>query len=88
MSIGLKQAKKTAQRLIELEVPISKIISSTMPRAKLTAELIKKNIEKSGIEMVATPLLNEGAPVLPNPEINNWSPNAKVRSKLDTGRVY
>ena len=79
---GMIQAKKTAERLLELDLPIIRIVHSSMTRAKCTAELLAKTLVTSetdgGCPVEECDLLCEGAPLSPEPPMTNWEPNPKV----------
>lgn len=70
--LGRKQAKFTGLRLQELALPYSRVIRSTMTRAKETAEIIQNSLPS--VPVSDCPLLEEGAPVPPEPRVGSWRP--------------
>lgn len=73
---GREQANMTGQRLAELNYPFSKLICSTMTRARETADIIHKHLPELPREEDS--LLREGAPIPPEPPSGNWRPEAAV----------
>ncbi|XP_029040137.1 serine/threonine-protein phosphatase PGAM5, mitochondrial [Osmia bicornis bicornis] len=69
--LGRQQAEITGKRLQELGFPYNSLIHSTMIRAQETAEIIQKNLKN--VEVKNDSLLNEGAPIQPEPMIH-WRP--------------
>ncbi|CAG5135356.1 unnamed protein product [Candidula unifasciata] len=74
-SLGRAQAELTGQRLKELDLPYTILISSTMTRAIETAEIIHKYLPD--IEHVTDDSLREGAPIPPEPPLGSWRPEQK-----------
>uniref|UniRef100_A0A0B6ZG88 Serine/threonine-protein phosphatase PGAM5, mitochondrial n=1 Tax=Arion vulgaris TaxID=1028688 RepID=A0A0B6ZG88_9EUPU len=74
-SLGRAQAELTGQRLKELDLPYTILISSTMTRALETAELVHKYLPD--IEHVTDDSLREGAPIPPEPPLGSWRPEQK-----------
>ncbi|BFZ19125.1 hypothetical protein BsWGS_22164 [Bradybaena similaris] len=74
-SLGRSQAEMTGQRLKDLDLPYSILISSTMTRAIETAEIINKYLPD--IEHVTDDSLREGAPIPPEPPLGSWKPEQK-----------
>lgn len=70
--LGRKQAHFTGLRLQELGLPYTKLISSTMTRANETAKIIHQSLPT--LPMCECPLLEEGAPIPPEPPVGNWRP--------------
>ncbi|KAJ4426641.1 hypothetical protein ANN_26439, partial [Periplaneta americana] len=70
--LGRKQAKFTALRLQELDLPYTRLIRSTMKRANETAEIILNTLPNIPVSDCC--LLEEGAPVPPEPPVGNWKP--------------
>lgn len=68
--LGKKQAEATGKRLVELDLPYSLIVRSTMTRALETSRIIEKNL--SNIPVEDDSLLVEGAPIPPEPPIGHW----------------
>ncbi|XP_003701756.2 serine/threonine-protein phosphatase Pgam5, mitochondrial [Megachile rotundata] len=69
--LGKQQAEITGKRLDELGFPYTVLVHSTMIRAQQTAEIIMKSLKN--VEVKNDSLLNEGAPIPPEPLIN-WRP--------------
>ena len=74
---GKEQAYLTGLRLVALNYPYTKLISSTMTRAKETADIIHKQLPELPRE--ESDLLREGAPIPPEPPVGHWRPEASVR---------
>ncbi|XP_045173415.2 serine/threonine-protein phosphatase PGAM5, mitochondrial-like isoform X2 [Mercenaria mercenaria] len=70
--LGREQAYLTGARLVDMNYPWSKLISSTMTRAKETADIIHKQLPDLPRE--ECDLLREGAPIPPEPPSGNWRP--------------
>ncbi|CAK9804742.1 Serine/threonine-protein phosphatase Pgam5, mitochondrial [Anthophora plagiata] len=70
--LGQKQAEATGKRLQELGLPYTSLIHSTMTRAQETGNIIKKSLEN--VEVKDDSLLNEGAPIQPEPPSSRWKP--------------
>ncbi|PSN51355.1 Serine/threonine-protein phosphatase Pgam5 [Blattella germanica] len=75
--LGRKQAHFTGLRLQELDLPYSKLIASTMTRANETARIIQRSLPE--VPFSDCPLLEEGAPIPPEPPVGNWRPEPCVR---------
>lgn len=73
---GRKQAACTGERLKLLEIPFDKIIRSTMTRAQETGKIISTHIVNIPIENCS--LIEEGAPIAPQPPIGHWHPEPHV----------
>ncbi len=71
--LGRRQAKATGMRLKELQLPIDKIIRSNMTRAMETAEIINAELNVDNVEK-PDPILREGAPIRPEPDVGSWHP--------------
>lgn len=69
-ALGKEQADLTGQRLKSLN--ISSIYESTMTRAKETSSIIQKHFPE--VEVHASDLLREGAPIPPIPSHSAWKP--------------
>jgi serine/threonine-protein phosphatase PGAM5 len=69
--LGRDQASLTGRRLKELGLPWSKVIVSTMTRAKETKELICSELKLAEDVTMETPddILREGAPIRPEPDV-------------------
>ncbi|KAL3857177.1 hypothetical protein ACJMK2_011870 [Sinanodonta woodiana] len=70
--LGRDQAELTGKRLLEMNLPFTKIISSTMTRAIETSHIIHKFLPHLALEQ--TDMLREGAPIPPEPPIGGWRP--------------
>lgn len=81
--IGKKQAELTGMRLIEMNFTIDKIVHSTMDRAVETGKLLLQQLQQQRqhqmrrIKIESDPMLVEGGPIPPDPEIKYWSLPAK-----------
>lgn len=73
---GRKQAAITGERLKELNLPYTRMIRSTMSRATETANIIKNSIPCVPVEDCS--MLEEGAPIPPEPPIGYWKPEVYV----------
>ena len=78
--LGREQAALTGQRLADMNYPYTKLISSTMTRAKETADIIHKYLPELPRE--ETDMLREGAPIPPEPASGAWRPEAHVRQVI------
>lgn len=65
-----------AKRLKDLSVPYTRIVQSSMTRAKNTASVISKHLPNVPVE--TCDFLREGAPIRPVPGSSNWRPEAQV----------
>ncbi|XP_067650705.1 serine/threonine-protein phosphatase PGAM5, mitochondrial-like isoform X1 [Haliotis asinina] len=70
--LGQEQADITGRRLKDLNLPYTILISSTMTRAKETADIIHKHVPQ--LSIVRNDLLREGAPIPPEPPSAHWRP--------------
>ncbi|XP_076767172.1 serine/threonine-protein phosphatase Pgam5, mitochondrial [Xylocopa sonorina] len=70
--LGRRQAEATGKRLRELGFPYTVLVHSAMTRAQETAEIIKNDLKNLPVKCDS--LLNEGAPVPPEPPSSNWKP--------------
>ncbi|XP_023703133.1 serine/threonine-protein phosphatase PGAM5, mitochondrial-like isoform X2 [Cryptotermes secundus] len=70
--LGRKQAKLTGQRLQELGLPYTRVVRSTMTRANETAQIILTSLPN--IPVTDCCLLEEGAPIPPEPPVGSWKP--------------
>lgn len=66
----------TGERLKELGFPYTSIIRSTMTRATQTAKLIQKYLPDVPVKDCS--MLEEGAPILPEPPHSTWKPEYYV----------
>jgi len=75
--VGREQLRLTGDRLREIGASYNRIVASTMKRAQESAEIILKCIGRSDLPFGSDPLLEEGAPIVPEPPLPNWKPNKK-----------
>jgi len=75
--VGREQLRLTGERLREMRVSYSRMVASTMKRAQESAEIILKCIGKPDLPFGSDHLLEEGAPIVPEPPLPNWKPNKK-----------
>lgn len=83
--LGVRQAHLTGERLKELDLPISRLVYSTMIRATQTAHHIMTHLDKIPV-VESTDLLREGSPFPPEPPINSWRPE-KHQFHTDGARI-
>ena len=77
--LGREQATLTGKRLKELNIPVNEFVKSTMTRAQETGDLILA--ELSSVSKVSNcNLLEEGAPIPPEPYVRAWNPSIWVIS--------
>lgn len=74
--LGRKQAACTGDRLKILKLSFDKMIRSTMTRAQETGKIISTQIANVPIENCS--LIEEGAPIAPQPPIGHWHPEPHV----------
>lgn len=70
--MGRKQADFTGVRLKALNIPWTKMHRSTMARAQETGKIISHSLAEVPVEHCS--LLEEGAPIPPEPPIGHWRP--------------
>jgi len=70
--LGREQLDLTGSRLKELGLPFNRLVASTMTRAQESASIVHGHFPELCME--CEPLLEEGAPVRPEPPPENWSP--------------
>lgn len=75
--MGKEQANFTGERLKALTLPWDVVVQSTMTRAMETATIITKALNQN-VKVESCPLLEEGAPVPPEPPVGHWRPEASV----------
>ncbi|KAK6641571.1 hypothetical protein RUM44_013286 [Polyplax serrata] len=76
-ALGRKQAEYTGNRLKELNFPYTSLIKSTMVRAQETAEVVLSCLEGVPLKKIKDcNLLEEGAPIPPEPPVGHWKPEA------------
>lgn len=78
--VGRKQAAFTGDRLKQLNIPLDIMVRSTMTRAQETGKIISSHIANIPIENCS--LIEEGAPIAPQPPIGHWAPEPSVRISL------
>jgi serine/threonine-protein phosphatase PGAM5 len=79
---GRVQAKITGERLKELKIPFDQIFFSTMTRAQETGKIILKTLpELKNLNVENDTMLEEGAPIPPQPPIGHWRPEPAVISQ-------
>lgn len=74
--VGRRQAAFTGERLKELKIPFDLMVRSTMTRAQETGKIISSHIANIPIENCS--LIEEGAPIPPEPAIGHWRPEPYV----------
>lgn len=74
--VGRKQAAFTGDRLKLLDIPFDVMVRSTMTRAQETGKIISSHIANIPIENCS--LIEEGAPIAPQPPIGHWCPEPSV----------
>ncbi|CAG4933145.1 unnamed protein product [Colias eurytheme] len=82
--LGRQQADITGKRLAELDIKWDLLVRSTMTRAQETAKIIAKHLPKD-IEIKDCQLLEEGAPIPPEPPVGHWRP--EPRFFQDSARI-
>ena len=75
-NLGIEQATLTGQRLAELNLPLTSLVSSTMTRAKQTSGLIRQSLPENVEILPDDQILIEGAPYPPEPK-SRWNPEEK-----------
>ncbi|CAI9734821.1 Hypothetical predicted protein [Octopus vulgaris] len=73
--LGEEQALMTGRRLLELKIPFTRIVSSTMMRADQTAKIVHQFFPDLRLEY--SDLLREGMPIPPEPARTSWRPEWK-----------
>jgi len=71
--IGREQAALAGQRLKELGHSYTHLIVSTMTRAQETAAIIKEHLPPT-VAVSHCAMLEEGAPIPPEPPVGDWKP--------------
>lgn len=77
--LGREQAKATGIRLKELNIPINTFVISTMTRAQETGKIILSQLDEKPLEVKNCSLIEEGAPIPPEPKVGHWRPQPAVR---------
>lgn len=78
---GRNQANLTGQRLKVLDIKWDKMIRSTMTRAQETGKIISTELAMN-IPIENCYLIEEGAPIPPQPAVGHWHPEPSVRNPL------
>lgn len=73
---GRKQAACSGERLKQLGFDFDKIIRSTMTRAQETAKIISGSLPE--LKLHDDAMLEEGAPIPPEPPVGHWRPEVSV----------
>lgn len=77
--LGRQQAKMTGQRLADLKIPIDDVVISTMTRAQETGKIILDQLPlRDSIKLQNDSLIEEGAPIPPEPKVGHWRPEPSV----------
>ncbi|XP_063833002.1 serine/threonine-protein phosphatase Pgam5, mitochondrial isoform X2 [Ostrinia nubilalis] len=74
--LGRQQADLTGQRLACLDIKWDLLVRSTMTRAQETAKIIAQHLDKN-IEVKDCQLIEEGAPIPPEPPVGHWRPEPR-----------
>lgn len=72
--LGREQAKLTGLRLNELKIPITNFVMSTMTRAQETGNIILSQLDDKKFKIENCSLIEEGAPIPPEPKVGHWKP--------------
>ncbi|ETN58734.1 serine/threonine-protein phosphatase PGAM5, mitochondrial [Anopheles darlingi] len=72
--LGRKQASATGERLKSLALPYDVIVRSTMARAQETGKIVGRSLPD--LQLKDCCLLEEGAPIPPEPPVGHWRPEA------------
>lgn len=83
--LGRIQADLTGRRLAALNIKFDLLVRSTMTRAQETADIIQKHLS-SDLEIKDCQLLEEGAPIPPEPPVGHWKP-APLQFFQDSARI-
>lgn len=91
--VGRQQAEFTGERLKALEIPWERMVKSTMQRAQETGKIIAQKVGDAIPTVDHCSLIEEGAPIAPEPPIGHWRPEPSVcahmciASSISVGRV-
>lgn len=81
--LGRIQAKITGERLKLLELPFDDVVISTMTRAQETGNIILDVLPRNQKMTIAhEPLIEEGAPIAPEPKMGGFRPEFYVRKHV------
>lgn len=61
-----------------MQLPINKVVISTMTRAQETGKIILKQLGDVKLNVENNSLIEEGAPIPPEPKVGHWKPQASV----------
>lgn len=75
--LGKEQANYTGVRLKALTLPWDEVVQSTLTRAIETTTIITKALSQN-VKVDSDPLLEEGAPIPPEPPVGHWRPEQSV----------
>jgi serine/threonine-protein phosphatase PGAM5 len=82
--LGREQATITGERLKQLDIKFTETIVSTMTRAKETADIILSQLpEARKLQLKIDSMLEEGAPIGPEPKIGSWKPMEYVSEEVE-----
>lgn len=76
--VGRQQAEFTGDRLKALEIPWDRMVKSTMQRAQETGKIIAQKVGDGIPTVDHCSLIEEGAPIAPEPPIGHWRPEPSV----------
>lgn len=82
--IGRQQAEFTGERLKALEIPWDRLVKSTMTRAQETGKIIAQKLDATPSVVEHCSLIEEGAPIAPEPPIGHWRPEPSVSTMNNT----
>ncbi len=85
--LGERQAALTGRRLAQLGVPVSRVLVSTMTRAKETADLIAESLPAETPREAPDAMIGEGDPVRPEPDIIGWEAGIDAAYRTDGSRI-
>ena len=83
--LGIQQACLAGERLASLRLPFTHMVSSTMTRAKETADLIQPFLPPNIPILPNDSILCEGAPFPPEPRVSSWKP--EMQYHVDGSRI-
>lgn len=84
-TLGRLQADLTGKRLAALNIKYNLLVRSTMTRAQETGEIIGAHLDNA-IPVKDCQLLEEGAPIPPEPPVGHWKPE-KSQFFQDSARI-
>lgn len=81
--LGRIQAEITGERLRKLEFPFTDVVISTMRRAQETGKIILEQLPAcKTLQITHEPLIEEGAPIAPEPKMGGFRPEFYVRINI------